>query len=212
MRRVGNNNQRHFRAARFLFETTRNVPARGSTGRQPSGYASPGSGANCVPDPDRPELLPPAQRHDPVAAASALPIAEDFVCAGFRPDRPDHPDLPSHRVTVATHDRHLDRPLPETVFVGRRHGLDPVRIVVALASTELSRLAAGRRHDRQRIGRIPSGVLTHRAARLRWTTRTGAIAVPGGWKRGVGLRPPAGGVHHHAARDNRASPGLPWPR
>ena len=85
------------------------VPASPPRGRRPPAGVGEGAG-------DRlrhhrgDQRLPPAQRHDPVAAAGDLSDAEGRLRAELRADRPDHPRLPAHRLAAAARRRALHRP------------------------------------------------------------------------------------------------------
>ena len=135
------------------------------------------------------------------------PMLKESFGLELRADRPDHADLPGHRVAAAAAGRHLYRQAAAAVLAGDRHGFHADRPVAAVARRQL-RAAAGRRGaDRHGLVGVPSGILARRAHGVGRTARPRAIAVPGRRQCRLGDRAAAGRVHRDAARPDRASPG-----
>ena len=66
------------------------------------------------------------------------PMLKDDFQPRLRPDRPDHPRLPGHRLAAAAGRRPLHRPPAAALFAARRHGLHPDRPAAALGRADLS--------------------------------------------------------------------------
>ena len=120
---------------------TRCLPATSNRTCRPKGVTSivpPGGRLGCathaarrrLPRAGRHQLLPPAQRHDPVAAAGDLSDPQDELRARLRPDRPHHARLPAHRVAAAAAGRALHRPPPDAVLAAAGMGFTLVGLLL----------------------------------------------------------------------------------
>ena len=67
------------------------------------------------------------------------PMLKTILQSRFRPDRPDHADLPAHRLAAAAAGRAVHRPPPAALFAGRRHGPDAGGSADPVAGRQLSR-------------------------------------------------------------------------
>ena len=127
----------------------------------------------------RAQLLALPERPDPVADPRDLSAAEGRIRAQLRADRPDHADVPDHRVAAAAADRPLHRQAPAAALVVVRDGVDAVRAAAA-GLRAVVRGAAGRgRAGRHRLVGVPSGVVAHRADGVGRPARARAVDLPG---------------------------------
>ena len=150
--------------------------------------------------PRKSQFLPSAQRSDAVAAAIDLSDAE----AGFRlelpADRPHHARQSNHRVLAAARHRRLHRPAAAAALARRGHGVYARRYDAARIRPEFRRRSRRRRAHRAWICRLPSRVVSNRAARVGRAPWIRAGILPGRRKRRIGRRPAARGVFRAAVR------------
>ena len=90
------------------------------------------------------------------------------------------------------------RPLPQSLAIGMSFTLAGLVLLARVGA--LRHCLGGGGADRDWVVGVSSRVLAHRAPRLGRPARPGAVAVPGGRKRGVGDRPAAGRLDRPAAR------------
>src|SRR5471030_696258 len=129
--------------------------------------------------PRRRLLRPPAERPGAGDAAVDLSHAENRIRPEFHAGRPDHADVPMHRLAAATLDRPVHRPSPAAVFAAAGDVLLDGRRVYAGAGEQLPDTADCGGTDRRRFVDLPPGSVARGAPRLGRTLWLRAVAVPG---------------------------------
>ncbi len=159
-------------AARFCTSRLQRPLERSATpafpGRQPG-----------IPGHHRDRRLPPAQRHDAVAAAGDLSGHQGWPGPEFRTDRPGHAGLPGHRLAAAAAGRRVCGPPTYAARAPRWHAVHAGGPGRAFGCAPLRAGAHRRGADRHRLLGIPPGSLARRAHGLGRTSWTRAVDVPG---------------------------------
>ena len=159
----------------------------------------PDRGAHHLLDPGRDQFLPPAERHDAVAAAGAVSHAEGLVPAELRADRAADVHLPDHRLAAATDRGHVHGSLAAAVFAVGGHGIHAGRAAAARLCRKLRAAAAGGGAGGHRIVGVSPRVFAGRPHGVGRSARARAVGLSGRRKRGLGYRTAARGVHRDAA-------------
>src|SRR5712692_5020276 len=140
------------------------------------------------------QLLPSSQRHGAIAAARDLSPAAQHLPFGLQPGGPDRLHLHLHRIAPAAARRTLQRPPPQTVFPGYRHGHHASGPADLVARPQLRHRARRGGAGGHGLLRVSSRIFARGAHGFRWTARHGAVAVSSRRQRRLCARPVARGV------------------
>src|SRR6266852_4266702 len=140
------------------------------------------------------QLLPSSQRHGAIAAPRDLSAAAQHLPPGLRPGRLDRLHLHLHRIAPAAARRALQRPPPQTVFPGHRHGHHAGGPADLVARPQLRHRARRGGAGGHGLLRVSSRIFSRGAHGFRWTARHGAVAVSSRRQRRLRAGPVARGV------------------
>ncbi|KAG1251124.1 hypothetical protein G6F65_018478 [Rhizopus arrhizus] len=94
----------------------------------------------------------------------------------------------------------LHRPPSEAVFLAGGHGLHAGGLAAAVGGAVVRLAVGGGRAGGSGVLGVSSGIVAGGAHGLGRPPRSGTVALPGGWQRGLGAGAAAGGALHHSAR------------